>query len=110
VRAGDLEDPSGVLRDVLLWRLAPRGWDEVDIHVTAMAQALAGGDDDGFQRAAAELELAGPVRVASAEDPPSEPPGPRVRERISRLIFVLGAARPEPDDQRDAEPDADVAG
>ena len=108
--ASDLEDASGVLRDVLLWRLTPRGWDDVDGHVTAMTQALASGDDDGFWRAAAELELAGPVRAASAEDPPLEPPGPKIRERISQLIFVLGAPRSELDDQRGAESDADVAG
>ncbi|MCO1655628.1 CATRA system-associated protein [Pseudonocardia humida] len=91
----DRRDALDVLADSLHWHLSAGRWIEVEQLVRTMARALADGDERSFRRATADLELLGPVRAASAESPPREPAGERVRERINELITSLVGPRPE---------------
>ena len=99
---GDRQDALDVLGDCVLWHLPAHRWDEIEQVVREMERALARGDAAAFRRAAADLELLGPVRGASAESPPPEPAQERVRERVNQLITSLLGPRPEqppPDDR-----------
>jgi hypothetical protein len=102
VQDDDRQDALDVLDDALFWQLPPGRWVEIERVVRALDQALTNEDDASFRRATADLELLGPVRAASAENPPSGPsPEPArglVRERINELVRSLvrpqGGARP----------------
>lgn len=93
----DLQDALDVLRHAGGWQLPPGRWVEVERQLHALRLALANSDGGAFRRATAELELLGPVRAASAQNPPREPAGERVRERIAELIHTLTPARPIPE-------------
>lgn len=90
----DRQEALDVLDDALQWELAPHRWVEIEQLVAVLAQALTAGDDVTFRQAVYDLELLGPVRAASADNPPSERAGGRVRERINELIRTI--ARPDP--------------
>jgi hypothetical protein len=57
-----------------------------------MVKALAREDAHAFRHAESDLEMAGPVRARSAEDPPKDPVPVLVRERINELIHTLDAS------------------
>jgi hypothetical protein len=85
----DRQDALDVLDDTLLWELSPGRWSEIEQVVARMTRALAEGDDVSFQEDVYHLELLGPVRAASAGNPPPERAGARVRERINELVRSL---------------------
>ncbi len=98
-----------VLGDALCWQLPPGRWDAVGAVVDTMAEALTRGADTPFRQSVTDLELLGPVRGFSAQNPPREPAVDRVRERINELLHTLGQARPArepgPDERAADEPD-----
>lgn len=89
----ELEDALDVLRNALEWQLPAHRWADVDRAVQAMVKALAQGDETAFLQAEGELELAGPVRAVSAENPPPEPVSMPIRERINELVHTLDGKR-----------------
>ena len=97
----DCQDALDVLGDALRWQLPAARWRQVDDAVLAMAEALARDDEEAFRRATSDLELAGPVRAVSAQQPAEDPETVPVRERINEMIHTLtgptAPARPQPD-------------
>ena len=107
----DRPDAFEVLRKVLGWELTASRWDDVDGLVAALQDAFDSGDPEAFREATVELEYCGPVRAASAENPPPAPPGDRIRERVNHLIHALAAQRRKPGPSTSpARGDADPAG
>ncbi len=107
---GDVrEDALDVLRDALVWRLTDGRWRVVGQAVEVLASALDAGDTAAFRKAVYDLELAGPVRAARFEDPPTVPTPDPVRERVNELIHTLDGSRPVVGQDSDDEP-ADAAG
>ncbi len=87
---GELElEALEVLRDAASWHLTGSRWRVVSAAVTALADARRAGDVVAFRRAIYDLELAGPVRGRSADDPPPAEVPPLVREEITDLILTL---------------------
>lgn len=94
--AADLEvqataEAIDVLRDVLVWELAPPRWHEVERIVESIEAALAAADVDALREVTADLELVGPVRIPRIGATPQVPAPDRVRERTNHLIHSLGA-------------------
>ena len=89
----DRQDALDVLGDALRWQLPSSRWSEIERVVQALAEALADDDYPAIRQAVAELELLGPVRAASAANPPSgpsrQPARDPVRERINELVRSL---------------------
>lgn len=84
-----LQDAVQVLEDLQLWELAPARWEGIAGILEALATEVAAGDLGNLAEATAQLELAGPVRITRIGAVPTEPPPPRVRERINQLIHSL---------------------
>jgi hypothetical protein len=105
VHNDDLQDALEVLQSARYWHLPAARWVEVERPVDALTRAFAADDDKAFRRATTELELLGPVRAASAADPPREPAGERIRERIVELIHTLAIPRPIAEPVPDDGPD-----
>lgn len=84
-----LEDAIHVLEDLLLWELTAARWEGVAGILEAVAAEVAADDLSNLAEATIQLELAGPVRITRIGAMPTEPPPPRVRERINQLIHRL---------------------
>jgi hypothetical protein len=80
-----------VLRDLLVWQLAPPRWPEMGRIVESIATALAGGNLDALRAATADLELASPVRITRIGATPVVPAPPPLRERVNHLVHSLEA-------------------
>jgi hypothetical protein len=83
------QDAVNVLEDLLLWELSPARWEGVAGILDALAVEVADSDLSNLEEATIQLELAGPVRITRLGAAPTEPPPPRVRERINQLIYRL---------------------
>jgi CATRA-Associated Small Protein len=100
----DIHDEAlGLLREVLVWRLAGDRWHIVDQAVRSLAAALAAGEPDAFREVLYDLELAGPIRVVRIEDAEILPPPPPVRERINQLVHTLEGAGGSGEDDGSAD-------
>jgi hypothetical protein len=86
VRAEALE----VLSDALQWRLAGSRWPAIDEVLATMDAALRVNDLVTLAAATADLELVGPVRITRIGATPVVPAPAPVRERLNRLVHVLG--------------------
>jgi len=84
-----LQDAVLVLEDLLLLELSSARWEGIAGILEALATEVAGGDLSNLTEATIQLELAGPVRMTRIGALPTEPPPPRVRERINQLIHSL---------------------
>ncbi|MEU3276049.1 CATRA system-associated protein [Streptomyces antibioticus] len=86
------EDAVDVLRDLLVWQLAPERWARVETIVDALADALDREDGDALREATAELEVSGPVRITriGARSPGPVPASARIRDRANHLVHSLG--------------------
>jgi hypothetical protein len=84
-----LQDAVHVLQDLLLWELSPARWDGIAGILDALAAEVADSDLSNLAEATIQLELAGPVRITRIGAASTEPPPPRVRERINQLIHSL---------------------
>lgn len=94
-----------VLADIPRWRLGGDAWDRVGQGLRDMERAVGAGDRVALQRAAAEVELAGPYRVLGLEDVDLLPPPETLRERVAELVHALRTPAPPP-----AGKDPDAAG
>jgi hypothetical protein len=84
-----LQDAVHVLEDLLLLELSPARWEGIAGILEALATEVAASDLSNLTEATIQLELAGPVRITRIGAMPTEPPPPRVRERINQLIHSL---------------------
>jgi CATRA-associated small protein len=84
-----VEDAVHVLADLLLLELSPARWEGIAGILEALAAEVAVSDLSNLGEATIQLELAGPVRITRIGALPTEPPPPRVRERINQLIHTL---------------------
>jgi hypothetical protein len=84
-----LQDAVHVLEDLLVWELSPARWEGIAGILDALAAEVADSDLSNLAEATIQLELAGPVRLTRIGATPTEPPPPRVRERINQLIHRL---------------------
>jgi|HubBroStandDraft_5_1064220.scaffolds.fasta_scaffold246073_2 hypothetical protein len=84
-----LQDAVLVLEDLLTMELSPARWEGVAGILEALAAEVAAGDLSNLAEATIQLELAGPVRLTRIGAMPTEPPPPRVRERINQLVHSL---------------------
>jgi hypothetical protein len=84
-----LQDAVHVLEDLLLLELSPARWEGIAGILEALATEVAASDLSNLTEATIQLELAGPVRITRIGATPTEPPPPRVRERINQLIHSL---------------------
>jgi hypothetical protein len=86
------ETAMDVLHDVPKWRLEHSKWEAVGRGLEAMRRALAAGDSAGLLRAAADVEMAGPHRIAGLEDAAMLPLPEEYRERVNEMVHTLGAS------------------
>lgn len=84
-----------VVSDALQWRLNETCWQSLEEILAAMDAALAASDIAALVAATADLELAGPVRLTRIGATPAVPPPPAVRDRLNRLVYSLGGAPAE---------------
>jgi hypothetical protein len=84
-----LRDAVHVLEDLLMLELSPARWEGIAGILEALATEVAASDLSNLTEATIQLELAGPVRITRIGARPTEPPPPRVRERINQLIHSL---------------------
>jgi hypothetical protein len=84
-----LQDAVLVLEDLLTLELSPARWEGIAGVLEALVTEVAAGDLNNLAEATIQLELAGPVRITRIGAMPTEPPPPRVRERINQLIHSL---------------------
>jgi hypothetical protein len=98
-----------VLSDVRQWQLAGPRWQAIEQILDAMAAALEAGDVEALTAATADLELAGPLRIVRIAATPVTPPPVPIRDRLNRLVFVLGGtavADRDEDERAGADDDA----
>jgi hypothetical protein len=105
------QDALSVLRDLLSWELSEARWEGIAGSVEALAAYLDLGDLADAREMVIQLELAGPVRITRIGAVPSQPPPPRVRERVNQLIHRLSggerqAASVKPDDGKERPAEA----
>lgn len=96
-RDWDSDDAAGLraealdaISDALQWRLASSRWAAIEGVLAAMDEALQARDLEALASALSDLELAGPVRITRIGATPIVPASPPVRERLNRLVHVLG--------------------
>ncbi len=94
-----LDDAGAALRSAARWDLTPDAWSRVAVVIERLAGALATHEVAAIDEAVAELELAGPVRVATRIGDSQSVPPP-IRERINELVEQIDhnvpAAGPNP--------------
>jgi hypothetical protein len=90
--AGLRAEALDAVSDALQWRLAGSRWAAIEGMLAAMDAALQAKDPEALASAITDLELAGPVRITRIGATPIVPPSPPVRERLNRLVHVLGGA------------------
>lgn len=89
-----------ILGHLLTWHLPPERWTQAEQVIDEVATAMASADLAAFDRATADLELLGPVRIVRIGESPGNqltaPPDP-LRDRVNRLIHALSQpTRPDP--------------
>lgn len=87
------DEAIAVLRDALDWTMSPASWDQVRGTIEEIAAAIAAASPDALWRTTGNLELRGPLRVATRlGDPPALPAPREIRERMVELIDALTSA------------------
>ena len=89
---------TGLLARVAGWRLTADAWHEVGVALAVLDTALDAGDPDGLLDAAAEVELAGPMRgapdlVTDRPAPAPQPIPPLVAATVERIGVKLRVLR-----------------
>ena len=92
-----------VVSDVLQWQLHEARWRPLEQVLAAMDAAVAAGDTAGLMAATANLELAGPLRVTRIGAAPVVPAPAAVRDRLNRLVYALGGALEQEQQETAAE-------
>jgi hypothetical protein len=96
-----------VVSDALQWRLTEARWQAIEPVLLAMNAALAAGDLHALEAAAADLGLAGPLRITRIGATPVVPPAPPIRDLLNRLVYSLGGIPARPPESQDAGVDDD---
>lgn len=81
------DDALNILRDILEWKLSKVRWETVAVLLDTMAADPA--DLDAVSAVTTKLEMAGPVRITRIGATPTEPPPPKVLERVNTLVDKL---------------------
>jgi hypothetical protein len=95
-----------LLKDALHWHLAEARWQAIEHVLITMDAALTVSDLAALAAATADLELAGPLRITRIGATPVVPPPPPIRDRLNRLVYVLGGRMLTPETLAHEGPDA----
>jgi hypothetical protein len=87
-----------VLTDALGWSLTEARWERVERMLDALAAAIEADDSDALWDATGDLEMAGPLMIATrlGQVTPGQPPPERVRDRLNQLVHALSSEASPP--------------